>query len=546
MNASLRIVAIFLIFAPIAPIARSATPTAPEAAVLPDGVKAVVQVTAMDLDVVVTKDDKPVTDLRKDELKVLVDGKPVMPDFFARVDAGALHGPDLAAASPDVILETLRDDQGQRYVPRQFLVFFDDQHLLPVDRGRIIEGLRDFITRLAPSDWMAIVSLGTTSRTLVSFTNSKESLLDGLTRLEKMAPMGLSWDSQFRQQVTDIRTSSPRSRPGLARAWAEQVRAREDGSLQELQRAVSALAARSGKRTLIFVSRGFELHPGQTLFAAIGRMINQFDYSVRDAWQKVIDEANRGGVTINALDGRGLVPETDASESAPPFVSAFLDNQTRRETLAGLAEETGGTLVFERNFFPSALDQIYRDSGSYYLVGVTLTSLDPKKATHDVKVTSTRPGIKIRSRRRYAPLSADGAARNRAEMALITPDATGEFPIAVQIGASKKAGISGRRLSAFTIRFPISALTFKDEGGARKAMVDVTLSAVEDNGAKSAVAPSRVPIEIPAASWERAQAEGFAYTGEMKSRTGNFRFVATVRDLPSGRTGIASVSVRIE
>lgn len=98
----------------------------------------------MDLDVVATKDDKPVTDLRKEELKMLVDGKPVMPDFFARIDAGTLHGPDLATASPDVILETLRNDQGQRYVPRQFLVIFDDQHLLPVDRGRIIEGLRDW------------------------------------------------------------------------------------------------------------------------------------------------------------------------------------------------------------------------------------------------------------------------------------------------------------------------------------------------------------------------------------------------------------------
>lgn len=179
-------------------------------------------------------------------------------------------------------------------------------------------------------------------------------------------------------------------------------------------------------------------------------------------------------------------------------------------------------------------------------MGVTLTSLDPKKATHDVKVTSTRPGVKVRARNRYAPMSVDAAARNRTEMALITPDATGDFPVSVQIGASTKAEIIGRRLSAFTVRFPISALTFKDEGGARKATVDITLSAVEDDGAKSAVAPSRVPIEIPAASWERAQADGFAYTGELKSRTGNFRFVATVRDLPSGGTGIASVSVRIE
>ena len=69
--------------------------------------RAAVDVTAMDLDVVATaKDGRPVTDLTRAEIFVAVDGKPVALDYFVRVEAGQLHGPDLATASPDLILQT--------------------------------------------------------------------------------------------------------------------------------------------------------------------------------------------------------------------------------------------------------------------------------------------------------------------------------------------------------------------------------------------------------------------------------------------------------
>ncbi len=160
--------------------------------------RAAVEVTAMDLDVVATKDGRPVNDLARDEFVVRVDGKPVPIDYFARIEAGAVHGPDLATASPDLVLDTLKSDDGETYVPRQFLVYFDDDRLLPQERRSVIEGLRDFVTRLSPSDRASIVSYNGSTRVLVPFTNSKEDLLDGLSRLEKASPAGLSWEAQYR------------------------------------------------------------------------------------------------------------------------------------------------------------------------------------------------------------------------------------------------------------------------------------------------------------------------------------------------------------
>ena len=58
-----------------------------------------VEVRVMDLDVSVTDSrGNPVTDLKKDDFRVAVDGKPVNIDYFTRVAQGTIHAPDLATA----------------------------------------------------------------------------------------------------------------------------------------------------------------------------------------------------------------------------------------------------------------------------------------------------------------------------------------------------------------------------------------------------------------------------------------------------------------
>lgn len=511
------------------------------------GVRAAVDVTVMDLDVVATgKDGRNMPDLTRAEISVTVDGKPLPLDYFARIEAGQLHGPDLATASPDFILETTAAG-ADRYVPRQFLVFFDDEHLLPFDRKRVLEGLRDFVTRLSPSDSMAILSYNNSSHVITPFTSSKETLLDGLSRLEKVASRGLFWESQYRQDVNLARRSRASSRDAIIRSYSDQIRSREKGTLDELKRAFAALAARSGKRVAFWVSSGIELRPGQTFAQALASTpLNQFETSVIEDFRAVVAEANRSGITVHALDARGLATDVDASESEASPVAGFAADVNRREALAGLAEETGGILVQNRNTFGGALERIYQESASYYSIGVTLTALDPKKTDHAVRVTSTRSGVTLRARRAYGAKTADASALDRMELALVTPDATGEFPVVLAIGPAKKGGGIGRRIAPFKVSVPLSAFTFLDEGGRKKAVVDVTLAAVEDSGARSNAVPDRKTILMDAATLAKAEHEPFVYTGEVKSKKGNMRFVATVRDLATNRVGVGSASVRIE
>src|ERR1019366_6129545 len=222
MHVALRpryVVALLLsILVPAAPVrAADAPPGLP-------GVRVAVDVTAMDLDVVATtRDGRPVSDLTRAEISVTVDGKPLPLDYFVKVDAGQLHGPDLTTASPDLILATTAAGGPAPYVSRQSFVFSDDEHLMPFDRKRVIEGLRDFVTRLSPSDNMAIVSYNISTHVLVPFTSSKETLLDGLSRLEKISPRGLYWESQYRQDVNQARRSRGSSRNSTIRNYSEQI-----------------------------------------------------------------------------------------------------------------------------------------------------------------------------------------------------------------------------------------------------------------------------------------------------------------------------------
>jgi len=510
------------------------------------GVRAAVEVTAMDLDVVATKDGRPVNDLTREEFVVKVDGKPVPIGYFVRVESGTVHGPDLATASPDLVLDALRADTGETFVPRQFLVYFDDERLLPQERPAVIEGLRDFFTRLSPSDRAAIVSYDGSTRVLVPFTNSKEDLLDGLLRLEKASPKGLSWQAQYSQTVRELRVSRPSARTAIIRSWADQSGARDRSALRELARSVSALAARSGKRTLLLVTNGYEWYPGQTLAQALGPSpMQQFDQDIADDIRRVLSEANGAGVTIQVFDAKGLGSDVDAGERLVPAVNPYFKQQNYRDSMVSLSSETGGSLVENRNFFRTDLDRVYREASSYYSVGVTLSGV-PGKGTRKVAVTSTRPGVDVRARTGFAAKTAAEAAVDRVEMALLTPGAAGDFPAQLKIGAPEAKGGPGRRVAPYVVAAPMSALTFRDEAGNKVATVEVTIAAVQDTGARSSIAPEKTTVSIPAADFEKARKEPFVYRGTLKTGKGNLRFVAGVRDVASGRMALASADVRVE
>jgi VWFA-related protein len=510
-----------------------------------------VEVRVMDLDVVVTDaNGQPARDLNRDDFRVLIDGRPVSIDYFTRVEAGTIHAPDLADASPDRVLAEY-EKGSDAYVPRHFLIYIDTGHLWPATRNRALEALRDFVTRLGPSDSARIVVWDRKAKVVTEWTRSKELLLDGLSSLEKK--VGMSRLITEIQTLRDLDSAGVGTwRTSMARNYADQEFLEVDRLLKDLDSQVTTLLPLSGKKMILFVSGGFDYQPGYAmLLYAQGNQVqgnqslglfNTQDMSAQlDA---VTRRANALDVTIDTLDARGLVSEGASASNLDPLASrqrvSFFARQDSQTGLVNLARETGGVALLNNNDLQKGLSRVYEESSTYYSLGVNLSSLGGA-GYRKVSVEVTRPGLTARSRRGYAILPPEELARVGTQAALLTNVAYTSVPVQLKVGPTSK----GKKFYdvPLTVVIPASALTFLPEGDKTKASAEIYVGAIDDSGATSQISREVTTFTLAA---DASPATPLQHSLTLEGKKGNYRFVVNVRDTATGRLGTAKADVRVE
>jgi len=530
--------------------AAHARPQAAEKA--PPRIRASVDVTVLDLDFVATKDGRPVHDLRRDELVVKVGGRVLPVDHFARVEASRISAPSAAAAETP---PPGRAPEAGTVVPRQLLVYFDDARLQPWQRRPVIDGLEGLLARLGPADEASIVSYNGGMLVLAPFTNDRARLADGLARLRDLVPRGFHRAHLFRNAAAAMETedriqrnSSGRSRPtslkdSILRTWVEEERTRTRAGLAELRRTVSALAARPGKRRMVLVTTGWERMPGQTLAQlGFGRDTwRQFDTSTWKETEAILRAANRSGVTIDVVDAKGFESELDIELSEMREVGKWIARLNTRDGMATIAETTGGAFVENVSFYERALGEIWRESSDYYSVGVTLPEALPAGKVLKVHLSCSRPGVTLKTRSSVGARSAAEEARDLAESALLAPPPPSAFAIRLELALPAPTGVfSRRRVTPWRLFVSGGDLTFSPDGDRRTAVVEVAFAAIDESGGRSEVAPERFDVSVPAARLAETAGRDLPLSGLLRTRTGRHRIVATVRDVASGRTAVAT------
>ena len=513
-----------------------------------------VEVRVMDLDVVVTdRDGKPVPDLKREDFTVRLGGKVVPIDYFARIEAGAIHAPDLSTASPDQVLAVHRQAD-QAYVPRHFLVYMDFGHLVSEGRKRGLEAVRDLVTRLGPNDRGRIVLFDRRSQELTGWTSSKETLFAALSKLDKSGPGTSRLDAE-RQAVTEIDTLMGRNardqaihRESVARRYAEQSQTQVRELLRDIGSELTTLAPLAGKKVFLFVSGGFEFQPGRVMGAYAADQSNVLTSVVRDVsgeLEGVTRRANASEVTFYTLDARGIDTAGGSSPTDNPLLArsgaSFLVRQDSQEGLAALARETGGIALLSSNDVATGVARIYQDTSEYYSIGLTLSKV-PASGHQPVRVDVNRPGATVRARRGYTVLNAADRERDRVQAALRTNVSSDEIPLTLRTEPPTKAG--KRYRFGISVVFPAAGLTFSPGENGRRATADVSLAAMDDSGRMSETSKVQMTFTLPAgASESNAMLQ---YKTSLETRKGNHRIVVSIRDKVTSKTGTATADIRVE
>jgi VWFA-related protein len=300
--------------------------------------------------------DEPVADLQLSDFEILEDDLPQTIETikFVRVDGSRtsnLDEPLQIRSKEHARLEAAREDV------RLFAIFLDDYHI--DKRPEITLPLRDTLTRfvkqLGPNDLVALMEPLTTLYDL-KYTRSKDELLERIRTFEGRRGEPYPIKSAIEEaQLTQ-------------RNWQELRAGVTLSALEALATQMGGL--REGRKSILFFSQGPPLPPSSP---------NEQRY------REAMEAANRGNVTIHAIDPRPL--------GAVGFGGA--------NTLRRIAADTGGRAIVNTNDPTEQLQGVMADASAYYLLGYSPTRKNNDGKFHEIKVRVKRRGVRLTSRRGY-------------------------------------------------------------------------------------------------------------------------------------------------
>jgi VWFA-related protein len=334
---------------------------------------------------------QPVRNLTAQDFTILENGRPQPIVAFAEQ---VIAGPGSFA---DAAVPAIASDVASNELPtgRVVVVILDDA-TLPFD-PLILKNAKqigqDVIQRLGPADLAAIV-FTRDNRATQNFTSDRNRLLGAIEKLSTGFVLpGRSWKPTVPE-------------------WHLYYRA----SLRTLRRVADHLASlRDRRKLVVYVSTGVPLNQGW-----------EDDSHPRDIFLKAL----RANVNIYPIDPGGfagfesyLLRKSQLPQAAPQIVQ---ESTRYRDFLQTLANNTGGRAVVNTSDFAAGIDQIFRETSSYYLIGYTPAKPLAAGGYRRLEVRVHRPGISALARSGYfaevaAPEPAEAASSSDAISGLL-PD----------------------------------------------------------------------------------------------------------------------------
>jgi VWFA-related protein len=462
----------------------------------------------------------PVRGLTADDFTILEDGKPQPVATFSAIDVPELEEPSAAwmkEVAPDVQRNA---DQAER---RLMVIVLDDATPMPAaDVPRVREMGRQVISRLGPGDLAAVV-YALNKPGGQEFTSDRSLLLAALDHFTG----GLVSHSPARWDTFDAKTQT------MYRATI--------GTLQGVADTLIDLPGR--RKALVFISSGLPLDVEAMAPSAMGDGTSYVGDVARDLVKEVFElfrAAQRANVNIYSLDPGGL-RASEVSVDAVAGTSTLVPNpgSLNRDFLQAIAENTGGIAVVNTNDPGPGITQVFRENGSYYLIGYQAPNPQSQGRYRKIEVRVTRPGMMVRARRGYFEPRIKEPAKGGAKAAVppsplarAIASAVPKTDVALQATAAPITAAGPDRIAvAVAIRLDVPR---PEISAAVAEQIDVQMTAFDTSGRPSGSDAAKVRVTL---SPEGEGDISYEVLGRLDLKPGRYQLRVGAASSLQGRSG---------
>ena len=527
------------------------------------------------VDAVVTKDGKQVTNLKAEDFDIFQDGRRqtitnfsyisnVVSSLPAVVAGGAGRNKKNTPLSPPPVSPAVIKYHDQK---RTVVLMVDDLGLSFESMARVRKQIGEFLDELAPRDLVAIIRTGGEVGALQQFTNDK--------RLLQSAVEHLRWNPCSRVGIYVLARERPKGDESGRPQCSNGINM--GSTLGTTKFVLEGMRDLPGRKSMIMFSDNLpieQLEPERIKFSPQAENPNDRvddsglnpSISFRKELGRVAELAIRASVVIYSVDTQGLqttgITAADEISNPRPNTRPDLDPYSllirsrslalriASEGSALIARQTGGFLI--RNSNDYGIQRVMDDQQGYYLIGFRPSEDTFDRKFHRIKAKVKGSGLSVRTRAGFYGFTneqtrpAEPTVKDQINGALISPFSANEITVhltTIFVDDSSQ----GSLLRSF-LHFDPRDLTFTEEtDGWRVATFKLRGFLFGDNGKVIGDQLSKAgTLRLRGPAYDRALREGIVYAFDIPvKQPGVFQFRVAVRDGGSSRIGTAGAFVEI-
>jgi VWFA-related protein len=427
---------------------------------------------------VLDRDRQPVRRLMAEDFVVLENGKPQPVVAFSEIDLPDIVEPASSSASwvretaPDVRRNV--DDAGRRIV----LIVLDNASAMPSWAVPLVKQIgRSVIDKLAPED-LAVVAFTSDKSGGQEFTHDRARLRAAVDKFNGSSNAMIMGTNELAGAQAWL---APRLVADTLRGMAE--------GLADLPQRRKAMVVVS---TLSLDMTKLGPRPAMNTGDDSNAMLSTELFEIR----QFLAAAQRFNVNVYGIDPRGLAPP-DFPSGAFSGTSSYIHDPSEdaRDFLTVISHNTGGFPIVSTNDAGPGLQQMFRENGSYYLLGYAPSNPRMEGRFRPIQVSvKNRPDVQVRVRNGYYEPEPPGRKTNRPAPAAEWRSVAGtvaQTDLAMQVTGAP-FGVAGQSRAAVAF-----VLGLEQPAPAERAVdsVSVIVTALDANSGKQ-VATERVKARV--------------------------------------------------